>query len=358
MLKKSALALLITMSLPSTAATLWESNDTLRNVNLIGFAHIDVSQSGSVPENLETPIDDGFQEARLALHLSSRLSTRITTFVEAELTVTEDNTSDSIERYVVKYDIDNNSQVSVGRYHAPVGYWNQYYHHGRWLQISKDRPVQNEFGSGFVPAHYLGVMYERKIRTESQTIDLDVGFGKGREANIIVPDFAGPVTIKGDEAIVAQVNITPNEGRKLSYGGSVWIGDLRGSDGSVFGEQVFTAHVRYLGNSGEFLAEISTVKHDYDDARGDTNNYGAYIEYSHRLSTLQGRLRPYVRLDFLDIDENDFVFDNLESKDRQTLGIRYDVTDNSAIKFEIRHDDLKDSDVSIESIHGQFSAFF
>jgi hypothetical protein len=52
------------------------------------------------------------------------------------------------------------------------------------------------------------------------------------------------------------------------------------------------------------------------------------------------------------------VFSGLQSKQRQTLGIRYDVTDNSAIKFEVRHDDLKDDDLSIESIHGQFSAFF
>lgn len=51
-----------------------------------------------------------------------------------------------IERVLVKYDIDNNSQISVGRFQAPVGYWNQFYHHDRWLQLSKDRPLQTEFG--------------------------------------------------------------------------------------------------------------------------------------------------------------------------------------------------------------------
>ncbi len=358
MLKKIVFAALVSSSLPSTATTLWESDDTLRNVNLIGFAHIDVAQFDSLPEQQNTQIDDGFQEARVALHLSSRLSSRITTFIEAELTVTEDNTSDSLERWVVKYDIDNNSQISAGRYHAPVGYWNQYYHHGRWLQISKDRPVQSDFGLGFVPAHYVGVMYERKIRTESLTIDLDIGLGQGREADLIIPDFSSPVTVKGKEAFVAQINVTPNKNRKLNYGGSTWVGDLKSSDGSTFEEQVFTAHFRYSGITGDFLAEASAVKHDSQDARGNTSNYGAYLQYSHRLSVMEGRLRPYVRLDYLDIDEDDYVFAGLQSQDRQTLGIRYDVTDNSAIKFEIRHDDLKDDDLSIESIHGQFSAFF
>ena len=201
-------------------------------------------------------------------------------------------------------------------------------------------------------------MYERKIRTESLTIDLDIGVGQGREADLIIADFSGPVNIKGKEAFVAQVNVTPNKNRKLNYGGSTWIGDLKNSDGSTFEEQVFTAHFRYSGSVGDFLAEASTVKHDSQDARGNTSNYGAYLQYSHRLSVLEGRLRPYIRLDYLDIDENDYVFTGLQSKDRQTLGIRYDVSDNSAIKLEIRHDDLKDDDLSIESIHGQFSAFF
>ncbi|MFT4635922.1 MAG: hypothetical protein ACI854_002347 [Arenicella sp.] len=358
MLKKIVLAVIVSSSLPSTAATLWESDDTLRNVNVIGFGHVDIAQFNSPPEEQNTQIDDGFQDARVALHLSSRLSSRVTTFFEAELTVTEDNTIDSLERWVVKYDIDNNSQISAGRYHAPVGYWNQHYHHGRWLQISKDRPVQSDFGLGFLPAHYIGVMYERKIRTESLTVDLDIGLGEGRDADLKIPDFSGPVTVKGKEAFVAQVNITPNKNRKLNYGGSTWVGDLKDSDGSVFEEQVFTAHFRYAGSVGDFLAEVSTVKHDYQSGRENTSSYGAYLQYSHRLNVLEGRLRPYIRLDYLDIDEKDYVFSGLQSKQRQTLGIRYDVTDNSAIKFEVRHDDLKDDDLSIESIHGQFSAFF
>ena len=358
MFKKITLFALIGFSLPTAATTLWESDDTLQNINLIGFAHIDVAQSGSVPDGQEQLVDDGFQEARLALHLSSRLSSRITTFIEAEVNVTEDNTGDSVERYVIKYDIDNNSQISAGRYHAPVGYWNQYYHHGRWLQISKDRPVPSDFGLGFVPGHYVGIMYERKIRTKNQTIDLDIGVGKGREADFKFPGFAGPLTIKGDNAIVAQVNVTPKNNRKLNYGGSTWIGDLESSDGSVIGEQVFTAHVRYSGSVGEFLTEVYTVKHNYDDTRADKSNYGAYAQYSHRLPILQGRLRSYARFDYLDIDEDDSVFTGLRSKERQTLGIRYDVRDNSAIKLEIRHDELSDDGVSTESLHAQFSAFF
>lgn len=341
----------------SNARTLWESDDTLSNINAIGFAHLDIASYDLDADQSAVPVNDGFQEARLALHVSSRFARRFTTFIEAEATATEDDINLEIERAIIKYDINNSSQISVGRYHSPVGYWNQFYHHGRWLPVTKDRPVQTEFGTGFLPSHYWGAMYEKKFNSDSFVVNLDLGVGEGRDESFSVFD-GSLVTFSGTESVTAQINVSPISNRNLSFGTSFWYGDLEGNSNLTIGEQVFTAHVNLTTVSGEFLGEVSLVQHSYDNGMPDTDSDGGYLQYSHRLQSFGGRLKPYFRLDYLNVDEDDMLFSNLESTDRQTIGLRYDLTDNSALKFEIRRDDFSVLNESVNSLQAQIATFF
>ena len=345
-------------SVSVSARTLLESENTLYNLNLIGFAHLDLAEFDDAPPATSgITLDEGFQEARLALHLSSRLGQRFSAFLEAEVTADEDDVGLEVERVIVKYDIDNVSQFSVGRYHAPIGYWNQHYHHGRWLQISKNRPVQSEFGLGFLPGHFWGAMYERRFALKTATIELDLGIGE-RTESFLIPDFAGPVTISGEEAVMAQINVTPASNTNLTFGGSLWVGDLEGPGNLSIEEQVLTAHVNYKMGLGEFVGEVSAVKHDFSDARGSFDSYGGYLQYSYHLQQWAGRMQPFVRLDYPNIDSEDLIFSSLQSHDRQTLGMRIEVSERSAIKVEARHDKYPDTGQSVNSLHGQFATYF
>lgn len=348
---------LLCISSNSYSETIWESEDTLYNLSLIGFFHIDVADFDVDPvADAGLPIDEGFQSARAIAHFSSRLGQRFSAFLEAELSALEDEFKLEVERIVVKYDIDDNSQISLGRFHAPVGFWNQSYHHGRWLQVSKDRPLQTEFGGTFLPGHYWGGMYERRFSTPSRTINLDIGLGAGRDTAFAVPGFAS--TIDSDRAFMAQINVVPAGRKGLTFGGSLWIGNLYAEGLPDVDERVLTAHVNYVWTSDEILAEVSVVQHDYADALGKTNNYGSYLQYSRRLAARQGRFQPYFRVDYLDMDAADFVYSGLRSSDRETLGLRYDVSNTGAIKLEVRHDNFRDSDQSVNSIQVQYSSYF
>ena len=363
-----AVLLLTALNAPLTLArTLVESDDTMYSLNAIGFAHIDFAEYEDRAKDIAgASFNEGFQTAKLALHLSSRLGQRITTFLETELTADGEQVSLEVERVIVKYDINNQSQISVGRYHAPVGYWNQYYHHGRWLQVSKDRPVLSEFGKGFLPAHYWGAKYERKILLNNYVIDVDVGLGAGRSSHLEIVksvgraghnDSHGNRTVEGKEAFVTQVNLSPKSNRNLTFGASAWIGKLDVYQVEDIDEQIISVHLDYKLGSGEFLAELATVRHNYSDRAGNTN-YAAYLQYNRRLELAGGRLSPYLRLDYLDIDEQDPVFSSLASQDRQSLGIRYDLNDNTALKLEVRRDRFSDIDQSANSLHGQLAIVF
>ena len=356
--KLTVIVAILFSSTSTNATTLWESDDTLSNINVIGFAHVDLAESNLDSDQDSLPIDDGFQEARVALHLSSRFARRFTTFIETEVTATEDDIDIEVERAIIKYDINNSSQISVGRYHSPVGYWNQFYHHGRWLPVTKDRPLQTEFGAGFLPSHYWGAMYEKKFTSDSFVVNMDLGFGAGRDESFNVFDGNNRATFSGTESVTAQLNISPAGNRALTLGASFWYGDLEGDSNLTVGEQVFTAHVNFVTTNGEIISEVSLVQHDYSNGKDDTQSEGAYLQYSHRLNGFNGQLKPYVRLDFLNIDSEDLLFESQESTDRQTIGIRYDITDNTAIKFELRRDDFTDLDESVNSVQAQIATFF
>ena len=258
----AALALLI--GSPAPAVTLLESEDTLYNLNLLTFFHIDFADQISGEDQPGAPQQvQGFEEARLVGHFSSQLGTRWSAFMEVEGTATRDNSTLRVERVVAKYQIDNVSQLSVGRFHSPVGYWNQYYHHGRWLQVSKDRPLQTEFGGTFLPAHHWGAMYERSFRKGEKIIDLDLSVGGGRDEDIALADldFHDELGLKhgGESAgngphldsnwsVMAQINIKPSDRLGSAFGGSFWVGDLEGEAGD-FQERILTAHINHLSDT-------------------------------------------------------------------------------------------------------------
>lgn len=351
------------------SATLWESDDTLYNLNLLGFFHLNAAARLSDAQATPDPaLDTGFQEARLIGHFSSRLGPRFSAFMEAEATQTDDDTSVRMERLIVKYDINNASQLSFGRFHAPVGYWNQHYHHGRWLQTSKDRPLQTEFGGTYFPAHYWGAMYERSISIGERIVELDIGVGAGRDEDIAAPGLpqrhakhaghsGGGDVLRGNWSVMWQVNVVPANRVGTGFGASFWYGDLEG-DGLKVKERILTGHVNHIGESSALLGEVSFSQHERRIGGGYTDNYAGYLEYNFVLDPVSARLRPYGRLEMSDIDEDDVAYSALQSRKRYSLGARFDLTDSGAFKLELRRDELRGGGPSTNSLQAQYAAIF
>ncbi|MEZ5441320.1 MAG: hypothetical protein R3F15_07515 [Lysobacterales bacterium] len=359
----------------ANAATLWESEDTLYNLNFLGFFHLNGAARFGDDDERDPAIVTGFQEARLIGHFSSRLGSRFSAFMEVEATHTDDDTRGRMERLILKYDINNASQFSVGRFHAPVGYWNQYYHHGRWLQVSKDRPLQTEFGGAFLPAHYWGAMYERNIPMGERIIELDLGAGAGRDEDVAAPSFdevavakrlslakhgghaEGTEVLESNWSVMGQVNVVPASRRGLAWGGSFWYADLDG-DGLKVKERIVTMHLNYIGESSALLGEIAHSQHERPSGGGHTDSTAGYLEYNFLLDSVSPRLRPYGRVEMSDIDDEDVAYSSVNSRSRLSLGARFDVTPSSALKFEVRRDRLRDGGPSTNTLQAQYAVIF
>lgn len=110
----------------------------------------------------------GFHMGQLVLHLASALGPKVNVFAETSFTprtpggpgtVPTSYTAD-LERGFIRYDHNDAFKLSFGRFHTPIGYWNNAYHHGLFLQTTVSRPEMMAFGTTFQPVHFIGVLAE------------------------------------------------------------------------------------------------------------------------------------------------------------------------------------------------------
>ena len=64
-----------------------------------------------------------------------------------------------MERIEIGYLFSDKFRLRVGRFHTAIGYYNDAYHHGRYFQMTVDRPtmVRFEDEGGLIPAHSVGL---------------------------------------------------------------------------------------------------------------------------------------------------------------------------------------------------------
>lgn len=199
----------------------------------------------------------------------------------------------SIERALLTFNYAGNHNVIVGKMHTPLNYWNDTYHHGRFLFPTIDRP---ESFSHVVPIHTLG------LRLQGQNLGAlkfgyDVVLGNGLSSND-----------KGDEdlqkSLTAAWHIKPFSGdwegsrigmgyyRDVIYDNHV--GSHGGHGGSHRPVEVYSGDVdhqvasvsAWLANSKmEFLYEYSVSMNSYPDSAGaaESTSHLTYLYAGYKL---------------------------------------------------------------------------
>jgi hypothetical protein len=89
-----------------------------------------------------------------------------------------------LERLQIRWTAKNGFWVEAGRTHSDLGYWNNAYHHGKWLQPTIERPrwVHFEEDQGVLPIHWIGLQLgiSRKISKDVEILaSAAIGNGRG-----------------------------------------------------------------------------------------------------------------------------------------------------------------------------------
>ena len=301
---------------------------------------------------------NGFNEKAIDFYLNPDLGARIRSLAEINLETGEYDQSVGIdmERLQVGYLFSDALTVWIGRFHTPYGYWNTAFHHGAWIQTSIQRPKFLAFEDmyGFMPAHTVGLWGTGKEAVGDGHITYDLALGNS--PRIVTgggPGGGGQVDMNllgsNNHDMSTLLNLGYEfggalDGLKLGLHAMRWrtTDDLSPAD---------TTNLRFLGGYGVYTGndwEILSEYYHFNDTNvtGDSaghSSWAAYAQVGHAFN----KITPYVRWEAALLDQHDNYFAALadpigSSYRRYAAGVRYDLTGNTALKFEADRTDYLD----------------
>lgn len=106
--------------------------------------------------------EESFALGQFDLYASQKINDKTLVFVEYVLeTGSSGEIVVDLERLYINRRFNDAFTLGMGRYHAPLGYWNRNFHHGVLIQDTVSRPSFLEFEDGAsatLPLHVIGMM--------------------------------------------------------------------------------------------------------------------------------------------------------------------------------------------------------
>jgi hypothetical protein len=262
-----------------------------------------------------------------------------------------------MERLQVGYVASDALTLWVGRFHSPYGYWNTAFHHGPQIQTAIQRPKFLAFEDtyGMMPAHTVGLWASGRQAVGGGHVTYDATLGNSPR---ILTNGGAPGTGQVD------MNLLGTNNHNLSTLGNVGY-EFGGSlDGLKLGLDAMrwrttddvaptpnTTAVRFVGAYGVYTGndwEILSEYYRFHDANvsSDGSGHNSWAAYA-QIGRAFGKYTPYVRWEKARLDQGDNYFANLAapigaSYRRDTCGLRYDLTSNTALKIEYDNTDFLD----------------
>jgi outer membrane murein-binding lipoprotein Lpp len=323
------------------------NNDT--GVPLHGFIDVGARWYTKTDPNSSNAAN-GFNEKAIDFYLTPQLGQRLRSLMEIAIETSEYGQSPGIdfERLQVGYVASDALTVWIGRFHTPYGYWNTAFHHGPQIQTAVQRPKFLAFEDtyGAMPAHTVGIWGTGRQALGDGHITYDVSLGNS--PRIVTgggPGGGGQVDMNllgsNNHDMSTLLNVGYEfggalDGLKLGLDAMRWrtTDDLSPPD---------TTNVRFVGAYGVYTEndwEILSEYYRFNDTNvsaGGSNHrsWASYAQVGHAF----GKFTPYVRWETALFDQADNYFGNLaapigSSYRRYVAGLRYDLTSNTALKFE------------------------
>ncbi len=328
------------------------------SMQLRGFGDVDFSATD------EKGSTSGFTLGQFVLHVASPLSRKVAYFGELSFTAQPTNYSADVERSIIRYSYNDHFKLSFGRYHTPINYWNTAFHHGLWLQTTISRPEMIRFGGRFLPVHFLGMLAEGNIPSGSLGLGYEVGLGNGRAGTISRAGDNGDVN--SNRAWVGRIFARPTAVRDLQIGAAVYrdkitpIPALTGTPS--FGEWISSAQIAWTHETPELISEFANVHHRNNLTGNIYNSQAYYIQLAYRLPWEARKWKPYYRFEYTHVPASEPLFSvpAFEVTDLvgSTAGVRFDITDFAAFKWEYRHTKHRPTDPPVNGVFVQTAFTF
>ncbi|HZU81900.1 MAG TPA: hypothetical protein VE987_03240 [Polyangiaceae bacterium] len=243
----------------------------------------------------------------------------------------------------------------AGRVHTAFGYWNNAYHHGKWLQPNEERPrwVAFEDEGGLLPIHTVGLSGGSVVDVGPGQLKVTLSVSNGR--GNVVDDIRNRFDYLDSKAVHGQLELVGVGAPDLRFGVSGMYDRIAPANAATrpalpdtpIDEFIVGAHVAYPGYPTLLVAEGYCVAHQVPGHTFLT--YGGFVTVGRAF----GVVTPYVRGQWIGTHGGSdpfFVpdptapptFDELEG----VAGVRVDLTAWTAVRAEYRATQLARGDVA------------
>jgi hypothetical protein len=293
---------------------------------------------------------DSFALGQFDTFMTSALSDQVSVLAEIVFEFGEDNTAVlDVERVHLRWAPSDIFTVTAGRMHTPLGYWNQTFHHGAWLQTTAERPIMYRFedDGGILPVHMVGVQLGGTWNGSAAALKYSAALINGR--GHIPDEIANVQDATDDKAVSLWLGLAPAVAQGLEFGGSAYLDTIPGQPGEGdIDERILGGYLVYQHSGLEVLAELSQVRHEQ---AGETfATWGYYAQGGFK----RGRWTPYYRFDRVEVAEGDPFLAPLDIS-VHTVGLRWEAMTWVALKGEYH----LEQPTGGEDIHsGRFQAAF
>jgi len=194
-----------------------------------------------------------------------------------------------IERYLLQYSHNDYFNVSAGRGHTAIGYYNTAYHHSSWLQTTTGRPFLFDFEDhgGILPIHMVGVSASGQIPSGSLGLHYVAEVGNGRASR--TPLDSEPVQNEIDDQNHKAYNLAvfarPEGVSGLQTGFSYYNDLLTPTNMPAVGESIFAAHAVLVRPKYEWLNEALLDRHTLRGTPQSYNTPGFYSQVSKQMKS-------------------------------------------------------------------------
>ena len=286
-----------------------------------------------------SPVHNTFQFGEFDLFMTSELSNSLSFLSEVVLgSDASNNWGIDIERAELTYKASDFFQLSGGRMHTAIGYYNTAYHHGTWFQTTTGRPYMYLFedSGGILPVHIVGIEAAGLIPGSGKlNAHWTAQVGNGESSLFIgQPIVNQPVqnfqSDKNHKAFNLAGYIKPDWARGLQIGASYY-NDERVPDGIPHvHNSIAGAYLIYITSNWEFLNEFQLQR---DRSVGSTITYNTPLGYT-QISHKFGKYRPYFRWQEVNVPANDPLYGAFGRYEGPSVGLRMDFSDFAAFKVQ------------------------
>jgi hypothetical protein len=283
-------------------------------------AHAFGSVDWAAAQQSETP--NSFGLGQLALFVTAGINDRVSVLAEVVIEASSATTEVTVdlERLQLTYRANDHLNVSAGRYHTGIGFYNAAFHHGSYFEtvVGRPRVFRFEDEGGVLPIHEVGLSVRGKVPKTGSALHYVAELGNGRRWT----DTENQEGLDQNRAKSTNLGVSmrPESWRGVEVGTSFYRDDIPDGTNPAVDHGITAVYGVYRTPATELMAEWLRLSYHPEGGVASYVDRGGYVQASQAF----GKLRPYYRYDRLDINPATPFIGDFGSSIQHVVGLRVD----------------------------------